>query len=263
MTDYLYDKKVTCPLCEREFTTKKVTMSQLSLKRRHDDFYMEYEQMNPNLYYVWVCPHCAYAAPERDFDDSDLLPAEKKRIRELLDGRVPRLELAGERTREQADAAMKLALLTASRRNNAEGRLGVLFLRLAWLWRGEDEAQEQAMTEKAFEHLEKAYMTEPEPPGNMNKFAFTYLVGELARRCGNDRKAGQYWSQLMQKDRHDEKVEPWLEQLVREKWQAMRQDRRASGSNEKTEASGKGTARAEAGKEKAGKTKGRTAKTKA
>ena len=65
----LFDKKVECPICKTEFTTKKVRSSRLRLLKRDEDFFNHYETENPIKYNIFVCPNCGYSAYENKFDN--------------------------------------------------------------------------------------------------------------------------------------------------------------------------------------------------
>lgn len=65
----LFDKKIECPVCSKEFTTQKVRASKLRLVKRDEDFLNHYNTENPIKYSIFVCPNCGYAATENKFEE--------------------------------------------------------------------------------------------------------------------------------------------------------------------------------------------------
>ena len=64
---HLYDKKISCPVCDNEFTVKAIKTSSYKMKSRDSDFFIRYELINPYFYDVWLCNSCGYAAMKSDF----------------------------------------------------------------------------------------------------------------------------------------------------------------------------------------------------
>src|SRR5690348_8380753 len=56
-----YDKKLRCPLCEMDYTSKKVLSRGLRVVRTEGDFYAEFAGPNPNHYLANVCRQCGYS----------------------------------------------------------------------------------------------------------------------------------------------------------------------------------------------------------
>jgi len=64
---YLYNKDVKCPVCYTAFKINKVRGRKLRIIKKHDDLYVNYEDINPIFYSVWVCPGCGYSTTEKEF----------------------------------------------------------------------------------------------------------------------------------------------------------------------------------------------------
>ncbi|MHB8758090.1 MAG: DUF2225 domain-containing protein, partial [Bacillota bacterium] len=62
-----YDQEETCPVCQKKFNARKVRRSMCMVSKRDTDFCVTYQNVNPNLYSIWVCPHCGYAASDAAF----------------------------------------------------------------------------------------------------------------------------------------------------------------------------------------------------
>ena len=60
--DYLFDKKIKCPVCEDEFEAKTVRTGKVRMKNVDIDLRPDYDELDQNKYDVIACPHCGYAA---------------------------------------------------------------------------------------------------------------------------------------------------------------------------------------------------------
>jgi len=90
----LYTTRERCPVCGSTFSVTRVAMSRLRVEERGPDFYVRYAPIDPNLYQVWVCSACGYAAPQGAF--APLYPDERER-----------LAAAGLRLREQGEVLLR------------------------------------------------------------------------------------------------------------------------------------------------------------
>ena len=63
----LYDKTVICPVCNNSFNMKVVKTYAPRISSKDSDFLIRYQNINPLLYEVWVCPFCGYAALKSKF----------------------------------------------------------------------------------------------------------------------------------------------------------------------------------------------------
>ena len=62
---YVYDKKIECPVCMKEFTTKIVKTGKARFKGSEMDLRPIYEGVDTIKYDVYMCPHCGYSAVSR------------------------------------------------------------------------------------------------------------------------------------------------------------------------------------------------------
>lgn len=227
----LYTTRERCPVCGSTCSVTRVAMSRLRVEERGADFYVRYTPIDPNLYQVWVCSSCGYAAPQGAFaplypDERERLAAAGLRLREqgevLLRDILPGLEAepdhapgaevatgegpaapggegaagAGpEPSRSFAEVVgeYRRALYFARFRRRAHGIAAGLYLRLAWICRtrGETERDRQ-FSALALEEYVQAYEGEDGLPGNMDQFAAAYLIGVLNMRLGRLREAARY-----------------------------------------------------------------------
>ena len=61
----LYDKEITCPVCEKKYKTKKVKSAAVKVDKKDSDFCMHFKGENPLYYSAYVCPHCGYSSTEK------------------------------------------------------------------------------------------------------------------------------------------------------------------------------------------------------
>ena len=70
--------------------------------------------------------------------------------------------------------------------------IGMILLRISWMYRSLKEADELIYLKEALAALEEAYNLEDFPIYNLDELNFKYLLGELNRRAGNDKEAIKY-----------------------------------------------------------------------
>ena len=68
VTDKLFDKKYTCPICDNNFTAKTVRTGKARMIRTDMDLRNVYEGIEPLKYDIILCQKCGYAALARFFD---------------------------------------------------------------------------------------------------------------------------------------------------------------------------------------------------
>ena len=218
MAEHLYSVDKECAVCEEKFPVTCVR-SRLSLTKQDGDFCAYYKDINPYYYTVWVCPHCGYAA--RDTDFPMISAAMVTKMKAFLAQRDVRVNLTGNRTREQAIVSYQLAIFYNGMMTMPASKLAGLYLRLAWLYReGGMVDEENKNLVKACEYYEQALSTERMPIGNMSELAVMYLVGELLRRTGESEKAMLYLSRVVSSPLA--KIEKRVGDLARESWQQIR-----------------------------------------
>lgn len=218
---FLYESRVTCPVCRQEIKVTRVKQSRLPLVKRHTDFYEEYKGVDPNYYYIWVCSHCGYAAPEHTFDR--LSPRDREAVAGALNGRRLKVDLGGERDFDKALNSFKLALYCTGLRREPHGLLGALYLRMAWLFRSRG-GDEQEFLQKALEHFSLSYEQERGSRENLSQDALCYLLGELNRRLGRYEEAVRWFSRVA----NDRSARPALVKMARDQWQEAKVQSRAA-----------------------------------
>lgn len=194
--DYLYDKKLTCPICGRIFTVKAIKTSSYRMKDKDTDFFIRYDIINPYFYDVWLCNNCGYAAMKADFEkirnfQIDLV---KKNIIPKWKGREYKIPY-------NVDAAIeryKLSLLNYYYSDAKASKKAMNCLKLAWMCRlTEDLQAEKDYLKEALKGFNDAYFNEDFPIYGMDRYTTMYLIGELNRRTDNVDEAMIWFSKVI------------------------------------------------------------------
>ncbi len=196
MNDLLYNKKVMCPVCNREIEVTKVKTKGCKVKSRDTDMCVHYEDLNVLYYDVWVCEYCGYAALQDKFEG--LFTKDIAVIRDKISKNWVRRSFVGERDVEKAIEAFKLALLTLKVRNAKASELAKVCLRIAWLYRDkEDSKRETEFLNFALNSYNEAYSKERFPLDKLDEFTCMYIIAELFRRVGKLEDSIQWFSRIV------------------------------------------------------------------
>ncbi|MGF7056712.1 DUF2225 domain-containing protein [Brassicibacter mesophilus] len=218
----LYNKKIQCPSCNKEFTSSKVKSSRLRVDKRDSDLLVYYKGENPIKYSVFVCPHCGYAAQEANFNS---LPQGKKDIIKInITARWYKKEYAGVRSIDDAIICNKLALYCGQLIDLKKLDLGNICLRIAWLYRMNEDNEEQRFLQYAVALFEEAFYSESLSNSVMDEVTLGYLIGELYRRIGENSVAISWFGKIVSSP--SIKTNPRIEKLVREQWLMAKEDKR-------------------------------------
>ncbi len=218
--DDLYDKKIKCPVCDMQFSSKRVRRSKLRIEKRDSDLFTYYKGENPVKYGVYVCPMCGYAATEEKY--SKVNDEERSVIREKVTTKWKEREFSGVRSVDESIICYKLALYCGEVLSFKKLYLGNICLRLAWLFRiKNDDDNEKKFLDFALKLFDEAYMQESIAGSSLDEITLTYLLAELNRRLGNRDKAISWFSQVVSHPMIDTK--PNIKKLAREQWNLVRQ----------------------------------------
>lgn len=233
MTEYIYDKKIECPICKWEFSTKKARSRGLKVLERHDDFNVVYKDINPNYYYIWVCPNCGYSSTETEFNEINTI--QKNTFKQIIGPKwVPR-DFGGVRTAKEAEETLKLAILTAQLMKKSKAYIGSLCLRLAWVYREIKSSKEQEFLKFALDNFLESYSGEKLPLAGLDDLTMAYFIGELSRKMGNYREAIKWYSKTL--DNPNIKDKRQLQLKTREQWKVAKEQYDLEKENQGTGAS--------------------------
>jgi len=213
-------KETKCPICETSFKTIRVKSNAAALARKDEDFCPYYKNLNPMYYEIIVCPICAYAASEANFNevgDFELIA-----LRNAFKTRQVARDYTELREWTDGVDSFKLALLTATARKAKVSSIAGICLRIAWLYREKNDDKEEGFLKYAYENYRKAYEEEAPPYGNMNEMMLAYLLGELARRLNMIDDAAYWLGKAVQSP--ERKSNPRIEEMARNQFSIVRDE---------------------------------------
>ena len=221
----LYDRKVECLVCKKDYSTKKIRSRFIRAIQHDTDFcsYYDPEPLNPLLYYVNVCPHCGFSATDEfsPYFPPSTLEMIKKNICERWSG----LDYTGTRTFEAALKTYKLGIYSATLKREKHIATAGLYMRLAWLYRTHQITdQEERFMRLALHEYISSYGVEDYVNTHMSEIRLLYLIGELNRRLKNDKQAILYFSKVITKKK--ETIEKRIVEMAYERWQDIREQQK-------------------------------------
>ncbi|MCR4833366.1 MAG: DUF2225 domain-containing protein [Butyrivibrio sp.] len=194
--DFLFDKKYTCPICEKSFISKTVRTGKVKMKAVDLDLRPDYDEVDQIKYDVVACPECGYAALAKYFDG--LIKYQKDEIRAQIAVNYMKQQPYGETySYEVAKGRYELALANAMVKKAKNSEKAYLCLKTAWLIRGWYEhmdpaeenfekrkeelvAEEKDLLSSAKEGFVMARQSEGFPIAGMDEGTLDYLIAALA-----------------------------------------------------------------------------------
>lgn len=193
--DYIFEKKMQCPVCDKEFHAKTVKTGKPRLIGSDSDFRPKYSGIDSIKYDAIVCPHCGYAALSRFF--GYMTSVQARLIKENVSAKFKKLpETGATYTYDEAINRHKLALLNAVVKKAKASERAYTCLKIAWLYRGKKESlmsdpkngaevkvceqNENEMLKNAYEGFLIAHQKEDFPICGMDDSTFEYLLADLA-----------------------------------------------------------------------------------
>ncbi|MDK2934847.1 MAG: uncharacterized protein PWQ67_2733 [Clostridia bacterium] len=193
--NYLFDRKLKCPVCESNITVRAVKSSSIRIISRDTDFMIYYKDPNPLFYDAWVCTQCGYSAISSQF--YNISEAQKKVVREKVCSKWKQKSYGHVYTIDTAIERYKLALLTSVVKNTKTSERALMCIKLAWLYRlKKDSENENKFLSLALQGFINAFEKEQFPISGMDQASLTYLIGELYRRLGDNDHALLWFSKV-------------------------------------------------------------------
>lgn len=203
----MYTKELTCMLCSKAFKSRAVRKSKQAVLKTDSDFCMYYEKETPYFYHVNVCPHCGYA----------FLESFAKKPGEKMKEKLTTLPdfFSGKRDAATAELAYKRAIDCAKMQRENDEIMASLYMQMAWInrLRG-DRVKEEAHLGEALAHYTGVY----EGSDLEDASKVMYLIGELNRRIGCNKKAVFWFSRVA----NDENCSQAMRYRARQSWQSLR-----------------------------------------
>ncbi len=175
----------------------------MKVREKESDFGNIYDGECAYFYAVTVCPHCTFAALNKDFDsiragaEPKILEACKK-IKQA-GKKKPDLFALGTSTPEVAAKRHELAIAFMKLRAYKElGILAGLTLHLVWINRlMKNTEKEKAALSEAAKAYEEFLSTGYDMPEYLGEPGVLYLIGELHRRQGLLKEARRYFERAL------------------------------------------------------------------
>ncbi len=197
---YIYDKKVKCPVCDKNFVTSQVKTGKTRFMGSDDDLRPRYLNIDTIKYDVCMCPYCGYAAVMRDYEN--VSENQRKVLRAKIGDKYNATIIdTGVYSYNTAIRRYKMALLTAIVKPSKLSEASYICLKLSWLYKGRIEAiesgQEQG-TQKdiqkcqknidkyeniAYNGFKEALISEFPPICGMNEVTINLLMAVLGKDC--------------------------------------------------------------------------------
>lgn len=195
--DFILDRKVVCPICDKEFLVKTVKSSKVKRMEPDADLRPNHEYVDTLKYGVAACPRCGYAAMHRNF--TQLSAAQRKWIRETITANFkpaeePKMEVY---TYDYAVEKLKLALVNTIAKKGKLSEKAYICLNLAWLRRAQAEqtpddtpmnakkkkqyeAEYEGFYRQAYDGFMKVVVTETPPFFGMDANTIDYILANMA-----------------------------------------------------------------------------------
>ncbi len=200
-SDFLMEKSVSCPVCDRKFKTIVVKTGKAKRLESDKDLRPRYQYVDTLKYNVASCPYCGYSAMRRSFNQ--LTYGQKKLIRENIGAKFEARgtvveELPPEYDYDTAIQLYKLALYNAVVKKGKMSERAYICLMISWLYRGKCEAakekggsedsnsmkkdreEEYKFYAEAFIGMAKAADMESSPICGMDENTVDILLAEMA-----------------------------------------------------------------------------------
>lgn len=196
--DFLFDKAVKCPICDRDFKARTVKAGKAKLLGSDLDLRPRYEQIDMLKYDIIMCPHCGYAALSRFF--KFVTSPQAKNIREKISATFkPQEEEHEIYTYDEALERYKLTLANAIVKQTKPSEKAYICLKTAWLLRSkvehldknqpdyeaqkkQCEDEENEFLRNALEGFLAARQTEAFPMCGMDEPTVDYVIAVTAMR---------------------------------------------------------------------------------
>lgn len=192
----LYEREITCPVCNNVFKAKAVKTSSARILRKDSDSFIIYDVINPYFYDVWICDNCGYSAMKKDFNN--LREYQVDLIREKIEPKWKSRTYPDVYDINIAIERYKLSLLNYYVIDAKSSKKAMNCLKLAWMYRLLKNTENEAtFLKQALDGFNEAYFNEGFPLYNMDKFTSMYIIGEINRRLGNNEESLRWFSQII------------------------------------------------------------------
>jgi hypothetical protein len=199
--EYVFDKKMTCAVCDRPFTTKVLKSNRARRIGCDADLRPRFQHIDTLIYGVCSCPHCGYSATHSAF--AHIAGHQIENVMQQVSTHFMPEDRSGWDcyTYDQAIRMHELALQCADAKLAKDGEKAYLHLLLSWLYqekkREAEEAENadslhaQTFAAVAEEHYQAAYdgfqqaiMNEMFPIAGLDQPTLEYIIAYMAFHFG-------------------------------------------------------------------------------
>ena len=207
MDSNLYNKKIVCPICNKNIEMTKMKMNSSKLEKKDTDLCPYYEGISPLYYDICVCEECGYAEFAEKFEY--VKNAECALIKKNITVHWKKHEFTGDRDLDKAIESYKVALLNYQAKNAKFSDKAKVCLRLGWLYRFKNDIEkEKTFLNHALDNFTESYSKESFPIDKMDEATCMYLIAELHLRTGNPDESLKWFGKIIsnQAGRNNSKV---------------------------------------------------------
>lgn len=194
--DLVLERIVECPICGRKFHTLVVKTGKAKRLEPDNDLRPNFQGIDTVKYDAAVCPHCGYAALNKDF--VHVSETQMRWIKEALRNFRPTDDASSETySYDRAVDRYKLTLVNTIAKHGKMSEKAYICLKIAWLRRAQlkeikvgtpkDEAKKKTLLEEyigfykqAYEGFEKAIATENAPYEGMDDATVEFMLANMA-----------------------------------------------------------------------------------
>ncbi len=182
--EFLFSTDVECPICETHFTGTRIRTSRLQLEDQKGDLRTIYRNFEPNFYYIWVCPNCQFAYPERQYTKLSRTAITRGRNAWKENPASESFEFEVPRTIQQVITSYYLSMATFEKVGATPDQWANLWLRLVWIYEdlGLDELALKAAAKAKAYFSESMSTTARSSAGDQQLYL---LLAELDLRLEN------------------------------------------------------------------------------
>lgn len=199
--DFLFQKRFTCPVCDKEFQQLMVRDSKAKSMGHDKDLRPLFYGIDTQKYDIVLCNSCGYARMQKLHEA--LPKSYRNMLREKIMPNYKPMELGETKiTYDEAVMRYKLALMNAVVRQSKQSERAYITLKLSWIYRGmreeltEDDpeykekteqflAQEKEYQKLALEGFTKAKSSETAPYAGLSDLTLDYLLAILNMEAEN------------------------------------------------------------------------------
>ena len=197
--EFIFDKKMTCVVCDKPFTTKVLKSNRARRLGSDADLRPRFEHIDTIKYGICSCPNCGYSAMHSAF--SHLSPRQINNIKEQVCTHFLPEDRSGwsSYTYDQAIRMHEMALQCSEAKLAKNGEKAYLHMLMAWLYREKEKEAETITVEElremeskncreqadehylaAFEGFQQAMMNEMFPIMGLNQPTLEYIIAYMA-----------------------------------------------------------------------------------